>query len=446
MAGGILPDWLQNAFGGGIGGAIPPPQQQAQPTDQGGGFLSGLGNYLGDNSSMLMGLGAGVAQGGIGKGLELGAKYGLLDQAQRDKSQAAALQRAQVMSTYQSLRAANLPHEQALAAALNPKILEALAPQTYGKTPVVSQVEDAYGNKNPVLIDTSRNTITTPRKVDASGNPVTDIAPGFGPMGGVDQTKVGDEYLKQFPPEIQAAVKSYIAGEATPTGNPRKGFTQVVKQVAQKYGADIGEPADDTTFNARRAMRTDLAKSSPASAGGQITAARTAMTHLSDVAKSAEALGNWDVGFGPVNTLINSSRSLMTDQRAKVEALQNAAQRYGQEITKFYAASGGGEAERQHFLTSLGAAKSPQELAAVIESERRLIPGKLDELQNRIQSTLGSAADKFPVHSAESTASLKSIDATVGRMRGGAAPAISVAPDAQGWTTLPNGLRIREKP
>jgi hypothetical protein len=54
-----------------------PAQQQPQPST----WIDRLGAGLNDNASMLMGLGAGLAQGGIGKGLQMGAQFGSLDMA-----------------------------------------------------------------------------------------------------------------------------------------------------------------------------------------------------------------------------------------------------------------------------------------------------------------------------------------------------------------------------
>jgi len=49
----------------------------------------------------------------------------------------------------------------------------------------------------------------------------------------IDSNLTGSDYLKQFSPEVQAAVNNYIDGKSTPTGNPRKGFTQAVKMIAR---------------------------------------------------------------------------------------------------------------------------------------------------------------------------------------------------------------------
>jgi spore germination cell wall hydrolase CwlJ-like protein len=295
------------------------------------------------------------------------------------------------------------------------------SPEYLRKKAEATPTEDVYGviGEDP-MTGAKKYGFTNAHDKTVNGKALAEsaAATGGGPnaLENIDSSKTGEDYLKQFPPEIQTGVKDYLEGRRMPTGNPRR--SDIVKQVASKYGNDIGMPADDTSFGARRTMLNDLNKTTPGSIGGQITFARTSLNHLGEVAKAAEDLHNVDWGFTPLNSAVNSLRSMKPEQAAKVAALQDAAQHYGQEVTKFYAGSPGGEAERTRFLTALGAAKSPQELAAVVESERNLIPGRMSEVENRIKGTLGPAAQKYPVHSEESSASLKHIDATVARMRG----------------------------
>jgi hypothetical protein len=118
-----------------------------------------------------------------------------------------------------------------------------------------------FGNKKYGFVNPINGTVTpfegsTPFGGGAGGGGAGGGAAG----GGINNNLVGEDYLKQYPPEIQAAVKDYVGGLSMPTGNPRAGFTQAVKMAAQKYGNDIGMPADDASFSARRTMRNDLAE------------------------------------------------------------------------------------------------------------------------------------------------------------------------------------------
>ncbi len=82
----------------------------------GGNFLPGLGSGFANNSNLLMGLGAGLWSGGLGRGLQDALAGGALDQKQR----AAKLQQ---QSTYAALKARGISDADATAAALNPEML-----------------------------------------------------------------------------------------------------------------------------------------------------------------------------------------------------------------------------------------------------------------------------------------------------------------------------------
>lgn len=283
----------------------------------------------------------------------------------------------------------------------------------------------ATGSFNPSTGETKLE----PDNSAANGGGGGFLAPGVKTM---DSTLTGKDYLAQFSPEIQASVQNYIDGKSTPTGNPRKGFTQTVKMIAQKYGSDIGTPADDANYSARRTMRNQLSSSAPSSLGGQINIGNTAAGHLADLTQKAVELGNVDTGISPLTELVNGVRGLGTDQAAKMEALQGAAQHYGQEITKFYAGSPGGTAERDRFIKAVNGASSPKELAAVLSTEGDLMRSRLDALGGQIKGVLGEdGAAQYPVLRPDGQAALTKVEANVATLRGGnAAPAVQPAPAA----------------
>lgn len=428
---------------------MPPQQapyfpQQAPPNPQG----ASPGGMQGSPGEMQGGMtGIGDVLGGIGKHLGAGLQgfvnsNGLLPGVANLVSGLATGQRSDPVGIYEQrqnafyheLMKSGVPKEQAFVIAQSPKAQELWIAQQIAPKFEKAEATSALGEKFPLAFDPSKGTYK-----DAAGKPYG--APGGQTTGLGDSSLVGEAYLKQFPPEIQASVKNYINANTTPTGNPRQGFTQAVKEIAAKYGADIGHNVDETTFPQRRTMMVDLAKSTPGSAGGQITFGRTAINHLANTAESAAALDNSNgLGFAPLASAINSVRGLTTEQAAKIGALNTNSQKYGQEITKFYAGSGGGEAERMGFLKSLAGAKSSEELASVLEAEKNLIPGRLHELRNKIESTLGPAgAAKYEVMSTESENSIKRIDAAIAKLRGQAPAAeTSVAPAVADGATATN--------
>ena len=122
-------DFLDDRRGGGLfGGLFPDPPQQQPDRDAGNavpGFLGGVGHWLGDNSSTLIGLGAGLAGGrnwgeGLSKGLQNALTARALDR-----------QRAAHEQTVAALMQRGLDEATAHAAAANPMMLRAVLWQLY---------------------------------------------------------------------------------------------------------------------------------------------------------------------------------------------------------------------------------------------------------------------------------------------------------------------------
>jgi hypothetical protein len=336
--------------------------------------------------------------------------------------------------TVQALVSRGLPRDLAPMVASNPVALNQIVPRLLGmKQYQVTQTQDMYGNHGIVLVDPISGTATAPTYLNAQGQPQGG-APGAMNAGasafpGVNPNLTGEAYLGQFPTEIQSAVKNYVAGNSMPTGNPRQGFTQAVKMIAAQYANDLGTVADDNTYAARHKAVTGLASTTPGSLGGQMTYARTSLNHLGDVADAAVNLNNSNgLGVAPLATLINKTRQLSTDQAARVGALNDAAGHYGQEITKYYAGSPGGEAERQQFQTSLGGSKSPAELAATLEQELNLATGKISKTQATIDEALGPNS-KYQVAGPAEQRDIARVQAAIAKLRG--------TPQQQAGSTTP---------
>jgi hypothetical protein len=374
-----LLDFLdQNGRGGLLGGL------RALRAAPGGGFAAGVGNFLNNNPLMLMALGGGIAQGGIGRGLAAAVPAAQYEQQQR-KSDAAQ------GATYQVLLNAGVPHGQAVAAALNPHLLKTISSAYLETKPTFTKVgEDMHGNKQFGFVHPATGKVVP---VARSASEV-DGAPADGvPIGGINHSLKGEEYLAQFPPEMQVAIKNYIEGKSLPTGNPRTGFTQTIKMGAQKYGEDIGMPVDDVTFMNRRKMRTELSSSLAKSIGGIISNGKIAISHLANLsdefvnlpnASGRDALFASDIG----NAANSTSNVIAPSSVAK--AVDNAL-KYGREAAKFYAATGGGEGERIHALNIAAArASTADEQAGFLETEKKLMIERLQQKEAQIRDTWAS--------------------------------------------------------
>jgi hypothetical protein len=253
----------------------------------------------------------------------------------------------------------------------------------------------------------------------------------------VNRGVTGEALYQYLPPQKRQTVQAMLDGRVPPpTGMAaRSPLVQAQMDVASAIG---GEDFDLTKWKQRSDMVTQLGKTQPGTMGGQIDTVNTGIDHLAKMALLAKDLNNsngW--GFAPLASAINTLRGLKTTQQGKMQAMMDMALRYGEEITKFYAASGGGEAERTHFLTALGAARSPTELAAVIDAEAHAISGKSEQIKNQIRNALGEKGlAKYPPISAASTQLLRQIGETTAAMRGTPIP---TAPPPAPPTTTPPG-------
>jgi hypothetical protein len=122
MTSSLLPNfgplWLQTGLLGPL--SAPTPAAAATPTAS--SPLSGLGNGIANNSNLLLGLGAGLWSGGLGRGLQEAMAGSALDQKQR-------LANLQQQSTFAALKARGVSDSDATAAALNPDMLRMIVRQ-----------------------------------------------------------------------------------------------------------------------------------------------------------------------------------------------------------------------------------------------------------------------------------------------------------------------------
>ncbi len=336
---------------------------------------------------------------------------------QRGLTAAVPAQRLDIMQnnqnqTARALIARGVPADVAQAAATNPALMQQLLPSLFGPKALQHvSIKNALGQDIPLTFDPSTGRYRTVTGEPYGASPtsagsarpsidMTQAVAAYRSAQGADKDKALDQIIDAHGDPswdantrdaVRAATKAYMGGDVMPTGNPRlQGISTAAKTIGQQVGQAIGMPVSDATYAERKTMRDNLAKTAPATMGGQINFAGTSLGHLGDVAEKAVELGNvggW--GIAPLAHLANSTRQLGTEQAGKANAVQGAVQHYGQEITKFYAGSPGGEAERMRFLKTMDTVKSNTEIADAIRTERDLIPDRLIQLHGQIGDTLG---------------------------------------------------------
>jgi hypothetical protein len=344
----------------------------------------------------------------------------------------------------------------AAAAALQPEILKQIAPQLNNTPQIVQGPPDPFGSVQWFAKRGGANPSVTQMPVQQQGGEAGGMPANNGFMAsGINQVNSGlqgQAYLEQFRPEVQAAVKAYMAGDVMPTGNPRsKGIADMAKTIAQKVGPEMGLEVSDTAYQAKRKLRTDLASSSPNTMGGILSNGASAFDHLATVGDKFEKLHNYSGTSIPLigGRVAEIGNKITNEVNPSPQTLENlrAARgpllKYGQESTKFYAGTGGSEGERTDPSKTMDPAKtSPLEQASFLDSEKELMLKRFHEKENQVVRELGPEyLQRHPIITPEMKQTIAHIDQTIGRLRaqaGGQEQPTDQQPAAAG-ATQPNG-------
>lgn len=345
---------------------------------------------------------------------------------------------AQLNATYDALRKSGVPDATARAAALNPEILKTVASNYFDTKPQFGVIgQNQMGVNQYGFIRPNQEKVT----------PVNGESVGGGASGGIDPSLTGDAFLKavsdnpQLGPGKANMIKAIAEGrQPYPSGFLLKTpFGQWLTTAVGQY-----EPGLDATLIGQRAtFNRQMGSSSPSSVGGQKTLMGTALGHLSELADAASSLGN-SSGLLPTSVPgssylahgINKFENTSVEQSAKVNALNDAVQKFAGEVGKLYSGNaGGGVGEREETRSRFSGNLTPQEMAASLEMSKALIQSKLQALENQQDQIFGkNNKARVDFLGENGRAALAKIDATIAKLRGGSSAAPASGGIPSGWT------------
>ena len=368
-------------------------------------------------------------------------------------------------ATVDALVAKGVPYKDAVAAALNPKIMDATAAKYYETKPFVPHKigTDMMGNDIMGSFNPNNN-----KYYDAAGREIG----GEGSAGGVGDAGAGmlakgvkeynqelpaDEYKAQFSPAVQAQIEAYVNGDTMPTGNPRlKGSATKIKEWATLWGNKAGVPVNDAAFSGKRTMLNQVASSAPNSMGGILSNGKSAFQHLANLGDTFVELGNRSGPSLPGGSWVGRAANVVGNEilptpetSGNLAAVRDNAGKYGTEATKFYAGTGGGVEERLSALKEVAAPGTlATEQAAYLKTEKNLMLGRLAEKESQLRDAMGEAwLAKHPVRTPQLQKDLERIDKNIARLESGAGKADDAAPAASvlpvGESTTINGVTIK---
>lgn len=404
---------------------------QAMPPGVGPSFMQSAGNNADAGFQSFLG-----TQGGLGDRILAGIYGGVTgkrtDEAGIKQSQLQDQAKAIYSVLVQNGESPDVAQRKATLAALNPEAAKLILGDVLGQEKYSAQtVTDALGGTHIEAFNPRTGKLQSAGPDNSGAPSETSPLPGgkifADGVKAYDPTLKGDAYLNQFSPEVQNAAKAYINGDVMPSGGTRGSkLAQMGKTVAQTWGQSVGQEVSDNTYAAKHKMTVELASSSNSSMGGILSNGKSAFDHLKTYSDKLADVGNYNLNGVPAGAVdaLNSATNAMsgTKQAGKISAANEAGLKYGQESTKFYSGSGGGEAERMAALHANNAKDtSGNEQAGFVQAERDLMVGRLAEKEAQLRDTMGQAyLDKHPVMTPELKSTIAGIDANIARLRGDA--------------------------
>lgn len=415
--------------------ALPPNAQPAGPAQQAPQQQQQQLPPALSSPSGLAGAGRGLmANAGNGP---LGMLLGGIGGAMGMQSDAKANLKAEYDVTRQTLLSKGYGDKEASSAAMlavmNKDAAKTILPEMLTSKTEIKMVKDALGEEHPYSWNPREQTF---KPVGANG----ELSGGASPQGasllapGVKQynpSLSGDAYLGQFGPEVQSAVKAYIKGDVMPSGNPRMQAIQTkAKEIAQKYGQDMGIPVSDAIYSEKRKYYTELGTNSPNSAGGQAKAFNQGISHMTGLAGNLEKLDNSNgLGIPAVAQVVNGTRQAFSTQQSAIsDEAKSLGQTVAGEVGKLFSGSaGGGVHERELTRDRFDTVKSKPQLAAALRATLETMDGGLKALEQRRDSILGPNSGVELV-SNETRQNITKIQAAIDRLDGKAPAGNSAVP------------------
>jgi hypothetical protein len=385
------------------------------PAPQEPSFLNKLGTALGNNSGLLMGLGAGFAGApsigtGISRALTAGGAGTQLDQKQNQTAtNNTALLRA--------LQEAKVPPALAMAALNNKDVLKSVTDNYLGdRKGELKDIELPNGGKMSVLHNPYTNTVT-----DLQGNPV-DLNHIQG--GLIDPSLTGDAAkaaAQNANPAMYRQAMQYVTGqEALPAG--RALVNPQLKQ-AMDLARQIDPNLTDNTSQARTAYMKS-AGDTKNGVGFQIKGFDQGAEHLNKMAKEIEQYKPSDgMGSADLAHLMNSVKQRFGDESGLAREISTLGGATAGEIGKLFSGqSGGGVHEREttagRFATGNSSAT---ELAGALDGTANLMEGGISSIEkdrDRVMGEHGKNLPQLQFRNPDTQAKIDEVRAIARRLRG----------------------------
>ena len=269
----------------------------------------------------------------------------------------------------------------------------------------------------------------------------------------------GDDYLKTIPKDISMEVQALAAGKKPPNmGSKNEERSAAVLSALRQYLGDDQNAYDNVVTGRRAQVAADAASEKSGSLGFGINSAAKMMAHVDDAAQAAGNLENFDT------PMLNRGKWAATSQfgtsdAGKLRVFNTTHDVAGKETARALEGKAPAMAEVKSQLELSNPYMSPNEFEGHYGQLGKLLrDGMTPQMDkyNRVMGTNFTNVDDFLKYFSPSQAqhidnlrdlTIKGSDKYKQRQQQQQQQQQqpSAAPDAQGWVTLPNGIKVRQK-
>lgn len=205
--------------------------------------------------------------------------------------------------------------------------------------------------------------------------------------------------LKQINPSLAAQAEGVNEGRIPyPNASRLNPQQTALKNAVSQYFPGV----DATTFKGREAYMKNLGTAQPSQPGGQYVGLGHSLDMLRQLSEKYVGLGNSDYGYGIGHALnqdgtgMFGDKLMSNDRGAKVNSLNENADRLATEIGRLFSGNqGGGVHEREQTRERVSANKTPTEAGETLKSIRDMILSRRDELLSQADA-LGIPHARIP--------------------------------------------------
>ena len=276
----------------------------------------------------------------------------------------------------------------------------------------------------------------------------------LGAQGASSSELSGEDFLKTQPKSVADDVRAAIAGKLKmpSPGSVLEARMQPTIEALKQYYADDPNSYANVRGGQRARVVSDMLDKNASSTGGQFRSGMAMLSHMSEVQNAADALENSDM------PIANRAKWAVKEQlggpeAAKLTDFNNAFQTYSGEAAKAIKGGVPGVHETMERMKLMNPNLGPDVMQGHVDMSKKLLIDRWTPAMDSYNKVMGTnydmrgfikefAPSSLPAYDQLETKAIKGSE-KYKQQQQQQQPA--AAPDAQGWVTLPNGIKVRQK-